>query len=59
MITPSQKQERKQIAIFMLICLAMIIAGFAWAVWGDASQVTPVPTATAVVMEATPATPAP
>jgi hypothetical protein len=56
MISPRQQSERRQLLIFGLICIAMLIVGFAWAIFGDAADVTPVATATATVMQATPTT---
>ena len=56
MISPHQRKDRTQILIFIAVCVILIVAGFAWAVFGDASSVIPIATATA---EATPATPAP
>jgi len=59
MISPRQRQERQHLMILGLVCLATLIIGIAWAMWGDASQVTPVATATEILLTATPGTPVP
>lgn len=56
MITPHQRKDRTQILIFAAVCVILIVAGFAWALFGDASSVIPIATPTA---GATPATPLP
>jgi small-conductance mechanosensitive channel len=47
-------QDRVQLIIFAAVCVVLIAIGFAWALWGDAASVIPVPTATP---EATPTLP--
>ena len=48
------EKDSTQLRIFLVVCIVMIAAGFAWAYFGDADSVIPVPTATAEVTNATP-----
>lgn len=45
------QNDRNQILIFAFVCVAMVGAGFAWALFGDGASVIPIAPATA---EATP-----
>ena len=49
------ENDGAQIRIFILVCIVMIAAGFAWAYYGDADSVIPIPPATEEIREATPA----
>ena len=50
------EKDSTQLRIFLVICVVMIAAGFAWAYYGDADSVIPVLPATAEATQATPAT---
>jgi multidrug resistance efflux pump len=53
----AQSQDRRQVIIFAVVCVALIAVGYAWALWGDAASVIPVPTATVTSDVATPTVP--
>jgi hypothetical protein len=38
--------DRQQVIVFAVACIALIAAGFFWALFGDAASVIPVPPAT-------------
>lgn len=57
MMPDTQRNDRRQLLIFAGACILLVIVGFLWAVYGDAAEVTPIPTATPADVLATPTAP--